>query len=172
MGVMAAFVFAAQMLNFPVAGGTSGHLMGGVLAAALLGPWAGVVVINIVLAVQCVVFQDGGLTALGANIVNMGLIGSALGYGIYRTIRGTSPQRGRIIAATAVASWCSVVLASAACAVELALSGTSPLRVALPAMVAVHSLIGIGEALITCFVVSYILKVRPDLVYAVEAPGQ
>jgi len=165
MGVMAAFIFAAQMLNFPVAGGTSGHLLGGVLAAVPLGPWAGGVVISIVLVVQCLIFQDGGLTALGANIVNMSLIGSVLGYGIYAVVRGESSERGRILAAIAVAAWCSVVLASAACACELALSGTSPLRVALPAMAAVHALIGIGEAIITCLVISFVLKVRPDLLY-------
>lgn len=162
MGVMAAFIFAAQMLNFPVAGGTSGHLLGGVLAAVLLGPWAGALVIAIVLVVQCLLFQDGGLTALGANIVNMSCIGSVCGYGIYAAVRGATG--GRTIVAVAVASWCSVVLASAACAVELALSGTVPLRTALPAMVAVHALIGIGEAAITCLVVSCVMKIRPDLV--------
>lgn len=171
MGVMAAFIFAAQMLNFPVAGGTSGHLLGGVLAAVLLGPWAGAVVIAIVLAVQCLLFQDGGLTALGANIVNMSFISSALGYSIYTVVRSASPERRKIFAGVAVASWCSVVLASGACALELALSGTSPLRVALPAMVAVHALIGVGEAIITCLVISFVLKVRPDLVYG-AATGQ
>lgn len=168
MGVMAAFIFAAQMLNFPVAGGTSGHLLGGVLAAVLLGPWGGAVVISIVLMVQCLIFQDGGLTALGANIVNMSFIGSMLGYCIYAVIRGGLWERGRILAATAVAAWCSVMLASGACAVELAVSGTSPLKVALPAMAGVHALIGIGEAIITCLVVSFVLKVRPDLVYGAE----
>jgi cobalt/nickel transport system permease protein len=173
MGVMSAFIFAAQMLNFPVAGGTSGHLLGGVLSAVLLGPWAGAVVISIVLAVQCLVFQDGGITALGANIVNMALIGAALSYAVYVLARSALEMRVRrgpdpIILGVAVASWCSVVLASAACAIELALSGTSPLRVVLPAMVAVHALIGIGEAVITCLVISFVLRVRPDLVYGVE----
>ena len=136
MGMMAAFIFAAQMLNFPVAGGTSGHLIGGVLAAVLLGPAAGALVIAIVLVVQCLIFQDGGLTALGANVVNMSLFGAVLGYYIYAGIRGGSKREGRILTGAAVAAWVSVVAASAACAVELALSGTSPLRVALPAMVA------------------------------------
>jgi cobalt/nickel transport system permease protein len=176
MGVMAAFIFAAQMLNFPVAGGTSGHLLGGVLAAVLLGPWAGAVVIAIVLVVQCLLFQDGGLTALGANIVNMAAIGSGLGYAIYALMRSAPGIRvmrrlDPIMVAVAVASWCSVVLASGACALELALSGTSPLRVALPAMAAVHALIGVGEAIITCLVISFVLKVRPDLVYG-AATGQ
>ncbi|MEI6633539.1 MAG: energy-coupling factor ABC transporter permease [Chlamydiota bacterium] len=162
MGVMAAFIFAAQMLNFPVAGGTSGHLLGGVLAAVLLGPWAGALVIAIVLAVQCLLFQDGGLTALGANIVNMSFFGSVCGYGIYTAVKGVSG--GKTLAAVAVASWCSVMLASTACAVELALSGTVPLRTALPAMAVVHALIGVGEAVITCLVVSCVMKMRPDLV--------
>jgi cobalt/nickel transport system permease protein len=162
MGVMAAFIFAAQMLNFPVAGGTSGHLLGGVLAAVLLGPWAGALVIAVVLVVQCLLFQDGGLTALGANIVNMSFVGSACGYWIYAAAR--TATSGKTLVAAAAAAWCSVVLASAACAVELALSGTVPLRTALPAMVAVHALIGVGEAAITCLVVASVLKVRPDLV--------
>jgi cobalt/nickel transport system permease protein len=161
MGMMAAFIFAAQMLNFPVAGGTSGHLIGGVLAAVLL-------VIAIVLVVQCLIFQDGGLTALGANVVNMSLFGAVLGYYIYAGIRGGSKREGRILTGAAVAAWVSVVAASAACAVELALSDTSPLRVALPAMVGVHCLIGIGEAIITCLVIAFVLKVRKDLMYGME----
>ncbi|MDD5557435.1 MAG: energy-coupling factor ABC transporter permease [bacterium] len=165
MGVMAAFIFAAQMLNFPVAGGTSGHLIGGALAAVLLGPACAVAVIAVVLIVQCLVFQDGGLTALGANVVNMAFIGAALAYFIYAAARGSSRERGRILTAAAVAAWCSVVLASAACALQLALSGTSPLRVVLPAMLAVHALIGVGEAVITCLVLSFVLAVRPDLIY-------
>lgn len=164
MGVMAAFIFAAQMLNFPVAGGTSGHLLGGVLAAVLLGPWAGALVIAIVLAVQCLLFQDGGLTAFGANVVNMSFVGAAGGYLLYAAVRGATG--GKTLVAAAVAAWCSVVAASAACAVELALSGTVPLRTALPAMVAVHALIGAGEAAITCLVVASVMKMRPDLVPA------
>lgn len=162
MGMMAAFIFAAQMLNFPVAGGTSGHLLGGVLAAVLLGPWAGALVIAIVLVVQCLLFQDGGLTALGANIVNMSFFGSALGYWIYSAVKEATG--GKTIAAVAVASWCSVMFASTACSFELAFSGTVSLRTVLPAMAAVHALIGVGEAVITCLVVSCIMKVRPDLV--------
>jgi cobalt/nickel transport system permease protein len=165
MGVAAAFIFAAQMLNFPVAAGTSGHLLGGVLAAVLLGPYAGAIVIAVVLAIQCLVFQDGGLTVLGANIFNMSFIGSMGGYVIYNLIRKAIGQDRGILIGTAVAAWISVVVASAACAVELAISGTSPLNIALLAMVSVHMLIGIGEAVISVFVVSFILKTRPDLVY-------
>lgn len=165
MGVMAAFIFAAQMLNFPVAGGTSGHLLGGALAAVLLGPYAGAVVIAIVLIVQCLVFQDGGLTALGANIFNISFIGAGGGYIIYRCIARIKNDRRGVIIGAAVAAWLSVVIASFACAVELALSGTSPFRIVVPAMLGVHILIGIGEAVITTGVVSFVLKVRPDLIY-------
>lgn len=165
MGVMSAFVFAAQMLNFPVAGGTSGHLLGGVMSAVLLGPSAAAVVISCVLVVQCLVFQDGGLTSLGANIFNMAFVGAMGGYFIYFIVRKFMDGRRGILVATAVAAWLSVILAAAACALELAISGTSPLKIVLPAMLGVHALIGIGEALITVIVVSFVLKVRPDLMY-------
>jgi cobalt/nickel transport system permease protein len=165
MGVMAAFIFAAQMLNFPVAAGTSGHLLGGVLAAVLLGPYAGAIVIAVVLTVQCLVFQDGGLTALGANIFNMSFIGAAGGYIIYNSVRKIIGGDKGVLVGTAVAAWISVVLASGACAVELAVSGTSPLKIALPAMVLVHMLIGAGEAVISVLVLSFVLKTRPDLIY-------
>lgn len=168
VGVTAAFIFAAQMLNFPVAGGTSGHLIGGVLAALLLGPSGGALTIAVVLIVQCLIFQDGGLTALGANIFNMSIIGAAGGYGFFTLLRRGSRRRGAVCFAAAVASWCSVVAASAACAVELALSGTMPLKTALPAMIAVHSLIGIGEGVITTLIIAYVMKVRPDLLFSVQ----
>ena len=165
MGVMSAFIFAAQMLNFPVAGGTSGHLLGGVLAVVLVGPYAGAVVIARGLIVQCLVFQDGGLTALGANIFNMSIVGSMGGYLIYNLVRKAIGSDRGIIIGAAIAAWLSVVAASSACAVELAMSGTSPLKVALPAMALVHMLIGAGEAIITYLVVAFVLKVRPDLIY-------
>lgn len=158
MGVMAAFIFAAQMLNFPVAGGTSGHFMGGVLAAILLGPSIGLLVMTAVLVVQCFVFQDGGLTALGANIFNMGIIGAVFGYLIYIVFR----QINRTVAAF-LASLLSIVLAATACSFELAISGTIPLRIVLPAMVAVHILIGAVEGLIAIAVLGFISKTRPDL---------
>lgn len=168
MGVMSAFIFAAQMLNFPVLGGTSGHLLGGVLAAVLLGPYAAAVVITVVLITQCLIFQDGGLTALGANILNMSFLGTMGGYFIYNILRRTLGGVKGIIAGTAVAAWSSVVIAASACAVELAISGTTPLSVALPAMAVVHMFIGIGEAIITCLVVAFVFKVRPDLIYKIE----
>lgn len=167
MGVMAAFIFAAQMINFPIPGGTSGHLLGGVLAGVVLGPWAGTVVLALVLAVQCLVFQDGGLTALGANIVNMGLIGTAFSAFLYSGLRRLVPRLGPVATAGGCA-WISVVLAAAACSAELALSGASPFRIVFPAMLAVHALIGVGETLITALILGFILKVRPDMV-ALEA---
>ena len=171
MGIMSAFIFAAQMLNFPVAGGTSGHLLGGVLAAVLLGPYAGAIVISVVLTAQCLIFQDGGLTALGANIFNMAIVGTIGGYFIYSAIHKFAKGKTGMVIATAISAWLSVVLASSACAVERALSGTIPLNVALPAMAGIHSLIGLGEAVITCLVVSFVLGVRPDLIYGKEQPA-
>jgi cobalt/nickel transport system permease protein len=165
MGVMAAFIFAGQMLNFPVAAGTSGHLLGGALAAVLLGPYAGALVIAVVLTVQCFIFQDGGLTALGANIFNMSFIGIFSGYGLYGLIRKLYKGKKGILTGTAAGAWFSVVLASGVCALELAFSGTSPLGMVLPAMMLVHMFIGIGEAVISVFVVSFVLKTRPDLIY-------
>ena len=165
MGVMAAFIFAAQMLNFPVMGGTSGHLIGAVFAAILLGPYAAAVVMTVVLIAQCLIFQDGGLTALGANVLNMALISSFSGYLIYNIARRAVKGNSGMIAGAAVASWASVVIAASACAVELSVSGTSPFSVVFPSMVFVHAVIGAGEAAITCVMVALVLKVRPDLIY-------
>jgi cobalt/nickel transport system permease protein len=167
MGVCAAFIFAAQMINFPIPFGTSGHLLGGTLAGALLGPWAGSLVMSVVFIVQGVVFQDGGITAMGANIFNMGLIGTFGGYYLFRTIRngiGRDKLQGMVMG-TAIAAWVSVVIASLVCAFELAVSGNVPLKIALIAMVSWHVLIGIGEALITVATVTFIWRTRPDLFY-------
>lgn len=165
LGITAAFVFAAQMLNFPVAGGTSGHFLGAVLAAILLGPWAAFIVLALVLAIQCLIFADGGLTALGTNIFNMGIVGGIGFYYVFIWLKTLFPKnRAGFLAAVSVTSWLSVVVASAICSLELALSGTVPIGIALPAMVSVHSVIGIGEALITSVVISMVLASRPDLV--------
>lgn len=167
MGVSAAFIFAAQMINFPVLGGTSGHLLGGTLAAVLLGPWAGTLSVMVVFLVQAFLFQDGGILALGANMFNMGFIGTFLGYHLYRAVRTLLGNKGTvaILAATAVSSWVSVVVAAAAAAFELALSGTTPLVAVLPAMLGVHVLIGVGEAVLTVGVIGFLLRTRPDLLY-------
>ncbi len=164
VGVMAAFIFAAQMLNFPVAGGTSGHLVGGALAAILLGPWTGLLIMTCVLLVQAIIFQDGGITALGANVLNMGIIAVFLGYYFYNiTLKLFKGKAFAEAAGGFVAGWVSVFVAAVACAVELALSGTSPLSIALPAMAGIHALIGIGEGLITALVLGFVKATRPDL---------
>jgi cobalt/nickel transport system permease protein len=170
MGTMAAFVFAAQMVNFPLGPlAVSGHLLGGVLAAVILGPWAGAVVMAAVLIVQCFLFGDGGLTALGANFVNMGLIGSVLGYAIYAPIRRAIGGRAGVMLGAMFAAWFSVLLAAGAFTVELAFSGhrTDFLRV-LSWMALVHAGIGLGEAVITGLVVRFILLTRPDLIHEPE----
>ncbi|HVM25972.1 MAG TPA: energy-coupling factor ABC transporter permease [Candidatus Limnocylindrales bacterium] len=164
LGVMAAFIFAAQMFNFPVVGGTSGHLLGGVLAAVLLGPWAATLVMTAVVAVQALLFQDGGLVIMGANIFNMGIVGTLGGYALYRALCGLlgGEERGRLPAA-AVAAWTAVVAGAVAMALQLGASGVVPLELTLPAMVGVHALIGIGEALITVAALGFIAVTRADL---------
>lgn len=164
MGVMAAFIFAAQMINFPVAGGTSGHLLGGALAAIVLGPWAGMLVMTAVIAVQALLFQDGGLLVMGANILNMGLVTAAIGYGLYRLADGRSKTVK--LGITGVAAWLSVMAGALLTSLQLWLSGTSPLQVVVPAMLGVHALIGVGEALITVSALGFILQTRPDLLGA------
>jgi cobalt/nickel transport system permease protein len=169
MGTMSAFVFAGQMVNFPVGPGVSGHLLGGVLSAVLLGPWAGAVVIAAVLLVQCFLFSDGGLTALGANFVNMGLIGAVGGYAIYAPMRRWIGGPKGVLIAAMVAAWFSVLLASGACAVELAAAGhRDDFWRILSWMALVHAAIGLGEAVITGTVVRFVLLRRPDLVQAVD----
>ncbi|HUE98275.1 MAG TPA: energy-coupling factor ABC transporter permease [Anaerolineales bacterium] len=162
MGVMAAFIFAAQMINFPVAGGTSGHLLGGALAAITLGPWAGMLVMTAVIAVQALLFQDGGLLVMGANILNMGLITVAIGYGLYRGVATGSRTIKLTIAG--IAAWLSVMAGALFTSLQLWLSGTSQLQIVIPAMLTVHALIGMGEALITVAALTFILQTRPDLI--------
>lgn len=164
MGIMAAFIFAAQMLNFPIVGGTSGHLIGAALAAILLGPWAAVLIMACVLIAQSLIFQDGGLLALGANVFNMGVIASFAGYYSYRfTIRLMGESRRGKLFGGFIAAWGSVFLASIVCAIELWVSGVLPIQVALPAMAGWHALIGIGEGLITVGVLSMVMATRRDL---------
>lgn len=164
MGVMAAFIFAAQMMNFPVAGGTSGHLLGGALAAILLGPWAAIIVMTAVVGLQALLFQDGGLVVLGANVVNMGVLTALTGWGIFRLL-GPIARGGGVgyMIAAGLGAWLSVEVSAIATALQLAVSGTSPLSVALPAMVGVHALIGIGEAVVTVAALSFIRVTSPGL---------
>jgi len=166
MGVMAAFIFAAQMFNFQIPGGTSGHLLGGVLAAILLGPYAGTIVMACVISVQALVFQDGGLVVLGANIFNMGIVGTFGGYYLYRTLAAAmgGEEKGRLPAA-GIAAWSSVVGASILVAFELWISDTTSLATALTAMVGWHVIIGIGEALITVAALAFIASTRSDLLH-------
>ncbi|HMG45263.1 MAG TPA: energy-coupling factor ABC transporter permease [Acidimicrobiales bacterium] len=167
-GLVAAYVFAVQMLNFPVAGGTSGHLLGGALAAVLVGPWVGALCVSVVLVVQALLFADGGISAIGLNVLNMALVGAFAGYGLFVLARRVLPAtRAGVAAASGVAALLSVVLASLAFALEYALGGTGGASVdrVTTAMVGVHVLIGIGEALITAMTVSAVIAVRPDLVH-------
>ena len=165
MGVMAAFIFATQMMNFPVAGGTSGHLLGGVIAAILLGPWAAIIVMAAVVGLQALLFQDGGLVVLGANIFNMGILTVAVGYGTFRLLAPIARTGSAgFIAAAFIAAALSVEVSAIATALQLAVSGTSPLSVALPAMAGVHLLIGLGEGAITAAALSFIRSTSPGLI--------
>jgi cobalt/nickel transport system permease protein len=164
MGVLAAAIFAGQMLSFTIAGGTSGHLMGAAIATILLGPWPAVLVITSVVAIQALIFQDGGLLVLGANIMNMGIIGVAVAYTAYRGVRRLAgSRRWGIFASGFIAAWLSIVITALAVALQLALSGTSPANIAIPAMGGIHALIGIGEGLITVGALAFITTTRPDL---------
>lgn len=164
MGVLAAAIFAGQMLNFSVTGGTSGHLLGGALASILLGPWPAVLVMTSVVSIQALLFQDGGILALGANIFNMAVVGVFVSWTVYRILqRASGGRRAGTMVSGFAAAWTSIVIASLACALQLAASGTSPASVAVPAMAGIHTLIGIGEGLITAGALAFLLASRPDL---------
>jgi cobalt/nickel transport system permease protein len=175
-GLTAAFTFAVQMLNVPVAAGTSGHLLGGVLAAVLVGPSVGVVCMTVVLVVQALLFADGGLSALGLNVANIALVTVVGGWLVFALVRKVLPARPRaVVLAAGVGAGMSVVLASLAFTVEYALGGTGGVSVArvAGAMVGVHGLIGLGEGAVTALVVSAVLASRPDLVWgARDLPSQ
>jgi cobalt/nickel transport system permease protein len=167
-GLVAAFVFAVQMLNFPVVSGTSGHLLGGALAAVLVGPAVGAVCVTVVLAVQALLFADGGLSALGLNVLNMALVTAFAGYAVFVLVRRvTSRTPSSVVAAAGVAAAVSVVLSALAFTLEYAVGGTGTASVATVAgaMVGVHVLIGVGEGVITALVVGAVLATRPDLVW-------
>jgi cobalt/nickel transport system permease protein len=169
MAVLAAAIFAGQMLNFPVAGGTSGHLMGAAIATILLGPWAAIIVMTVVVSVQALLFQDGGLIALGGNIFNMGVIGVAVSYFVYSTVKRLAGDRPLgIFIGGAVAAWLSIVIAALAVALQIAFSGNSPADLAIPAMFGVHVVIGIGEALITIGALAFVYATRRDLLETAE----
>jgi cobalt/nickel transport system permease protein len=167
-GLVAAFVFAVQMLNFPVASGTSGHLLGGALAAVLVGPAVGAVCVSVVLGVQALLFADGGLSALGLNVINMALLTAFGGYAIFAVVRRVLPRApSSVVLASGIAAAVSVVISALAFTVEYAVGGTGTASVSTVAgaMVGVHVLIGIGEGVITGLVVGAVLATRPDLVW-------
>lgn len=170
-GITAAFIFAAQMFNFPVAAGTTGHLLGGALAAILLGPSVGVVVVTIVVVVQALVFADGGLTALGYNVLNMAIIPAYGGYAVFRMFRKVFPaSTGGVVGASGLAAWTSVVMAAVAFSIEWLFGATAPIPFddVFSAMVGVHALIGVGEGIISALAVGAVLSSRPDLVYGAQ----
>jgi cobalt/nickel transport system permease protein len=164
MGVLAACIFAGQMINFSVTGGTSGHLVGAALATILLGPWAAILILTSVVGIQALIFQDGGLLALGANVFNMGIVGVAVSYTVYRIFqRLAGGRRWGVFAGGFAAGWMAIFIASLGAALQLAISGTSPANVAIPAMGSIHALIGIGEGLITMGALALVYAARPDL---------
>jgi cobalt/nickel transport system permease protein len=167
MGIAGAFIFAAQMFNFPVAAGTSGHLLGGVLAGVLLGPWAGSIVMATVIGIQALLFQDGGLLVLGANIFNMGVIGTLGGSLVARATSEVfgGGRRGQFVG-VGFAAWLSVMAAAGLTTLQLGLSGTTDIGIGLPAMLGTHALIGVGEALITIGAIGFISASAPDILSA------
>ena len=168
IGVLAAVIFAFQFVNYPVPGGTSGHLVGGTLVAIILGPWASVIVMFLILVIQSL-FGDGGITALGPNAFNMGIIGGIVGFYIVvlfvRLFNKTSLKKElKVTIATAIGSYIAIVLASFICGIEIGIGGAIPMEIAIPAMVFWHLIIGIGEAIISALIVSYIYKTKPDFI--------
>ncbi len=167
-GLVATFVFAGQMMNFPVAGGTSGHLLGGAMAAVLAGPWTAVLCISTVLLVQGLFMADGGITALGTNVTLMALVGVGVGWLVFKGLRAVLPKKlGYVAPAAAVGALVSVPVAALAFSLLFAVGGTAPVATdkVLLAMVGWHTVIGVGEAVITFLVVGAVVGVRPDLVY-------
>ncbi len=169
MGVLGAFVFAAQALNFPVLGGTSGHLVGGALLAILLGPMSAFLTMTTVIIAQALFLQDGGLFALGANIFNIGAITVFSGYGVFRALKGGASRGKRLAGAAFAAGWMSMLLSAAGCALQLGLSRAIPLRIGIPAMVGYHAIIGLAEGGLTAGVLAFLARVRPDLLEARRA---
>jgi cobalt/nickel transport system permease protein len=165
-GLTAAFIFALQMLNFPVAAGTTGHLLGGALAAILLGPWLGIVAVTVVVVIQALLFADGGLVAMGLNIVNMAVITALVGWYVFRGAVKVMPRRSGLLVGSLAAAWASVVVSSIGFSLQYAIGGVGgvdPILV-VRSMVGVHGVIGIGEGLITAAAVGAVLAARPDLV--------
>ena len=170
-GLAAAFVFVLQMLNFPVAAGTTGHLLGGAVATVLLGPALGITVVAVVVIVQALLFADGGVSALGLNVLNMAVVTSLVAWGSFRLVTAIRSNRAAVVVGTMVAGWMSVVASSMAFALEYAVGGRGGVdpSTVFGAMVGVHALIGIGEGLISATVIGSVLAVRPDLVWGAQS---
>jgi cobalt/nickel transport system permease protein len=171
-GLVATFVFAAQMVNFPVGLGTSGHLLGGALAAALVGPWTGLLAVSVVLVVQALLLADGGITALGTNITLLAIAGVVVGWFVFRGLQRLAPKRlGLVPVLAAVGAFVSVPAAAVVFVGLYALGGTAPVPLdgLMAAMLGWHTLIGIGEAVITGLVVGSVVAVRPDLVHGARS---
>jgi len=175
IGVLAATIFAFQFVNYPVPGGTSGHLVGGTLVGVILGPWAAVIVLFMVLVVQSL-FGDGGITALGANTFNMGIIGGIGGFYIVKLLliifnKTNMKKEIKVPIATAIGAYIAIVFAAFICAVEIGIGGLIPMEIVIPAMVFWHLLIGIGEAIISGLIVWVIYKAKPELITTEESLG-
>lgn len=163
MGLMAAFVYAGQLFNVPVTAGISGHFLGALFAAVLLGPWRATLVMAVVITLQCLLHADGGLTVLGLNVVNMGVAGTMLSFGIYWVIRRLAGSPSALFVAAAVAAWCSVVAGAALVSLQVVLCGELPPALVFPPMLGIHALIGILEAGVTVGALAVVWRVRPDL---------
>ena len=165
IGVVAAGIFAAQMLNWPIPGGTSAHLVGGAIAGILLGPYAGCLSMASVLTIQCLVFGDGGITALGANIFNMGIVDVFVGYAVFKALRNFNQD-----AATFLAGWLGIWLAAVACGIEIGVSSIFKYEIetTVPIMGFYHGILGIVEGIITMLVIRYIALRQPDIIYAAK----
>ncbi|QQS15665.1 MAG: energy-coupling factor ABC transporter permease [Candidatus Moraniibacteriota bacterium] len=170
MASIGALIFSAQMVNFPIGGGTSGHVIGGVIAALVAGPLEGLLVLTVVLIVQAMVFGDGGILALGANIFNMGIVGGLGGYAFFRFLSQGKDVKRQFLRNAFVAAWMSVIAAAVAVSLEIAISGTGPLSVVLPAMTLAHIVIGFAEGVITVFILAFLLN-RGFSLSALERPA-
>ncbi|MHA1273343.1 MAG: energy-coupling factor ABC transporter permease [Promethearchaeota archaeon] len=176
IGVLAAAIFAFQFVNYPVPGGTSGHLVGGTLVAVILGPFAAVIVLFMILIVQALFLGDGGVTAIGINTFNMGIVGGLIGFYIVKIIlvvlnKTSLSKEIKVTIATGIGAYIAIVLAAFVCGVEIGLSGAIPMSISIPAMVFWHVLIGIGEGIISALIVLFIYKVKPELITTEELLG-
>ncbi|MFW9772676.1 MAG: energy-coupling factor ABC transporter permease [Promethearchaeota archaeon] len=168
IGVLAAVIFAFQFVNYPIPGGTSGHLVGGTLVAVILGPWASLIVLFLILVIQSL-FGDGGITALGPNAFNMGVIGGIVGFYLVifflKLLNKTSLKKeAKVTISTAIGSYLSIIFASLVCGIEISIAGVIPIGISVPVMVFWHLIIGIGEAIISALIIFFIYKTKPNFI--------